>query len=106
MLGHTLHETVYRILSDQCAGRVIGVCDEKLTRAGSDGRQHGIQIMRVAGIGNGDRRCTKKLGHEAVNRKGVTCRHHFVARLQKGVTNELDDFVRAIPKNDILPLEV
>ena len=106
MLGHPLHETVYRLLPDECAGRVIGVCDEKLTRAGSDGSQHGIQIMRVAGIRNSDRRCTKKLRHEAVNRKGVTGRHDFVARFQKCVTDELDDFVRAIPKNDILPLEV
>ena len=106
MVGDALHESVYRLLSDQRASWVIGVGDEKLAGLGSDCRQHRLQVMRKTRIGNLNGVGSEELGHEAVNREGMACRHHFVARLQKSVANELDDFVRAIPKNDILTIEV
>ncbi len=49
---------------------------------------------------------TEELSHEAVDRKGVSRRHHLVARPQEGVADELDDLIRAIAENHILPPQV
>ena len=71
----------------------------------ADRSKHCVEIVRKARIGHLDRLRPKELGHQRVNRKGMAGRDHLVSGPEKGVTDELDDFVRAVAKHNVLPVK-
>ena len=105
VLGHFVHETVDLRLREQRAGGVVRIGDENLARARRDRGGHGVEVVGETGIGHLDGGRAEKRGHELVNDEGVARADDLVAGVEKGFTDELDDFVRATAEDHVFPFQ-
>ena len=101
MIRNLLHEAVDGLLSHECSGGIVGIGQKEGLRLGSDRGKHGIKVGGKAGIGHLHRVGSEELGHELVDRKGMTGHHDLVTRTKEGMADKLDDLVGTVAKNDV-----
>ncbi len=94
-------EGIDRFLSDDRAGRVVGVGDENEARVIGDRGGHRIEIVGKIWIIDLDIFRAEKRSHQFVNDEGVFGGDEFGIAVKEGVTEELDDFVRAVAEDDV-----
>ena len=101
VIRHRRHEPVYLLLADHRPGGIVWVGDEDRPGFGSDSGNYCVEICRETRIGHLHGVCAEKLGHEFVDRKGMTGHHDFITGSKKRMPDEFNDLVRSIPKNNV-----
>src|SRR5581483_11847510 len=101
-VGHARHELIDGLLRNQCAGRIVWVWHKNNPRPRRDAGGHFLQAPAILRGGHYDGARAERGGDQFVNHKIILGHQHLLAGLEKRVSDELKQFVRAVADDEIL----
>ena len=101
-LRDPVNETVQFTFTDHRTGRIIRIRDVNNSGPIVDCVRHRGQVMGQIRIRHFHGSRAEKLRQNLVNNERMFGRNDIVARLQKGVPEELNDLVRTVPEHDVV----
>ena len=85
----------------QRAGGIVRVAHENRLRPRRDSPAHGGQVVSEIARGHDDRVGPQQVRHQRIDQEAILRHHHVHARPQQGVPQKLQDFIGAVPQDEV-----